>query len=93
MNKIKNTQSQITSFYEYHPPKNQTFYTTLKTPNNPSQFHLSPLIKSYINQLNLTHHQLNNIHPLPHPPKLLIPRQQPALFPPPLYTFHNIFSI
>ena len=39
INKIKNSESQITSFYEYDAAKKESFYRRLKTPNNGREFH------------------------------------------------------
>lgn len=80
INKIKNSESQITSFYEYDAAKKESFYRRLKTPNNGREFHLSRVIKSYMNELKLTHQQLNNIDALADGAKVVIGGQQAGLW-------------
>ena len=93
INKIKNGDSQITRFFEYDASKKDSFARRLATPNNGREAELAQVIESYMNDLDLTKQQIENIDALANGAKVVIGGQQAGLFGGPLYTFHKIFSI
>lgn len=93
ISKIKNGDSQITTFYEYDVSLNDSFSKRLKTPNNGREEQLSSVIKSYMGDLDLSESQMINIDDLAKGAKVVIGGQQAGMFGGPLYTFHKIFSI
>ena len=93
INKIKNSDAQVTTFYEYDAVKEDSFIKRLKATNNGKEHQLSKVVQSYMSDLDLTQQQVESINALDQGAKVVIGGQQAGLLGGPLYTFHKIFSI
>ena len=92
INKIKNGDSQITRFFEYDASKKDSFARRLATPNNGREAELAQVIESYMNDLDLTKQQIENIDALANGAKVVIGGQQAGLFGGPCILFIKYFQ-
>lgn len=93
ISKIGNSDSEITSLYQYDAVQQQSFTERMAKANNGREKELATILQSYMNDLDLTPEQQSNLKKLADGAKVVIGGQQAGLFGGPLYTFHKIFSI
>ena len=93
LEKLKESDALLNSFYQYDAMSPESFKQALNTPNNGREQELASVISDYMSDLDITEAQQVNIDKLKQGAKVVIGGQQAGLFGGPLYTFHKILSI